>query len=138
DGFVAYLNGQEVARRNAPATPQWNSSATSAHPNYQALVFEAVNISDHLNALQTGNNVLAIQGLNQSAADTDFLIVPELVEYKISALTNHYFSMPTPGPPNGSGFYAFVADTTFSVHRAFYYSSFSIWITRCTAPARIK
>ena len=31
DGFVAYLNGTEVLRRNAPATLGWNSSATSAH-----------------------------------------------------------------------------------------------------------
>jgi hypothetical protein len=28
DGFVAYLNGTEVARRNAPETLAWNSSAT--------------------------------------------------------------------------------------------------------------
>src|SRR3989449_10963748 len=33
DGFAAYLNGQEVARRNAPTTPQWNSAAIAAHPN---------------------------------------------------------------------------------------------------------
>ncbi len=31
DGFVAYLNGAEVLRRNAPASPAWNSSATRAH-----------------------------------------------------------------------------------------------------------
>jgi hypothetical protein len=31
DGFVAYLNGTEVLRRNTPATPTCNSSATSAH-----------------------------------------------------------------------------------------------------------
>src|SRR5213079_1308964 len=84
DGFVAYLNGQEVARRNAPATPQWNSAATASHPNFQALLFEDINISDHLNALQAGNNMLAIQGLNQSSSDTDFLILPELVEYRVT------------------------------------------------------
>lgn len=31
DGFVAYLNGQEVLRANAPASPLWNSTATAAH-----------------------------------------------------------------------------------------------------------
>ncbi len=31
DGFVAYLNGTEVLRRNAPASPQWNSAATANH-----------------------------------------------------------------------------------------------------------
>jgi hypothetical protein len=30
DGFVAYLNGAEVARHNAPAKPLWNSTATAA------------------------------------------------------------------------------------------------------------
>ena len=30
DGFIAYLNGWEVARRNAPAKAQWNSTATTA------------------------------------------------------------------------------------------------------------
>src|SRR2546423_401999 len=31
DGFVAFLNGQEVARRNAPASLSWDSAATGAH-----------------------------------------------------------------------------------------------------------
>lgn len=30
DGFVAYLNGREVARTNAPARPAWNSTAPAA------------------------------------------------------------------------------------------------------------
>ena len=78
--------------------------ASGSHPNDQALVFEDINLSDRLNVLQTGNNVLAIQGLNQSSGDPDVLILPELVEYKITALTNHYFATPTPGAPNGGGF----------------------------------
>ena len=31
DGFVAYLNGAEVVRRNAPALPLWNSVASAVH-----------------------------------------------------------------------------------------------------------
>jgi hypothetical protein len=31
DGFVAFLNGTEVQRRNAPVTLGWNSAASSAH-----------------------------------------------------------------------------------------------------------
>lgn len=31
DGFVAYLNGAEVLRRNSPAAPAWNSTATNTH-----------------------------------------------------------------------------------------------------------
>jgi hypothetical protein len=39
DGFIAYLNGTEVLRRNAPVTTAWNSSATERHgaPNPGAL-----------------------------------------------------------------------------------------------------
>ena len=45
DGFVAYLNGQQVARRNAPASPQWNSTADSNRTNDQSLSFESINIT---------------------------------------------------------------------------------------------
>jgi hypothetical protein len=137
DGFVAYLNGTRVASRNAPAAPQWNSTATASHPNYQALVFENINVSDFLSSLQAGANVLAIQGLNQSAADFDFLVLPELVEYKATALTNEYFATPTPGTLNNSGFVAFVADTRFSPDRGFYDTPFSLSITSATANATI-
>lgn len=32
DGFIAYLNGREVARRNVPERTQWNSTALSSRP----------------------------------------------------------------------------------------------------------
>jgi CotH protein/lamin tail-like protein/chitobiase/beta-hexosaminidase-like protein/K319-like protein/Fn3 domain-containing protein len=138
DGFIGYLNGQEVARRNAPASPQWNSAASASHPNDQALVYEDINISGSLNLLQAGSNVLAIHGLNENANDTDFLILPGLVEYEVLGLTNHYFSTPTPGSINSTGFLAFVADTKFSHDRGFYETAFSLSITTATATATIR
>ena len=36
DGFVAYLNGAEVARRNCTGDPQWNSVASAANPDQLA------------------------------------------------------------------------------------------------------
>ncbi len=137
DGFVAYLNGQEIARRNAPATPQWNSAATATHPNAQALIFEEINVSDNRSALQAGNNVLAIHGLNRSAADTDFLIVPELAEYRAINTSNVFFLTPTPGGLNSGGFIAFVEDTKFSVDRGIHTAPFSLVITTATANATI-
>jgi len=77
DGFVAYLNGSEVARRNAPASSTWNS--TSATASQVLSEFESIDISAHVAQLVTGTNVLAVHGLNQSASDSDFLILPELV-----------------------------------------------------------
>lgn len=134
DGFVAYLNGQEVARRNAPATPSWNSSATASH---QAGAAEEINITDFLGSLVSGTNILAIQGLNQSAADSDFLLAPELVEYVALGTSLKYFAKPSPGALNGAGFAAFVQDTHFSVDRGLFTVPFTLSITTATAGASI-
>jgi hypothetical protein len=39
-GFIAYLNGWEVARRNAPARAQWNSAAPGTHASNPAVVLQ--------------------------------------------------------------------------------------------------
>lgn len=76
DGFVAYLNGQVVASRNAPGSVSWNSTATG---NVGIVAEETIDLSAYINALHPGaDNVLAIQGLNTSAADNTFLLLPEL------------------------------------------------------------
>ena len=79
DGFVAYINGVEVARRNFTGTPAWNSNADTIHDDSAAVNFEDINISLHLDVLHPGDNILAIHGLNQSTTSSDFLISPELV-----------------------------------------------------------
>ena len=78
DGFVAYLNGTEVARRNVGDTLTWSSAAVAEHPDSEAVHFESIDISASLNQLHTGSNLLAIQGLNTSSTDTDFLISVEM------------------------------------------------------------
>ena len=83
DGFVAYLNGAEVARRNFEGDPAWDSTATASHDNAAAIVFEPIDISDQIGTLQQGDNVLAIQGLNASANDSDFLIGVELTASQV-------------------------------------------------------
>lgn len=40
DGFIAYLNGSEVARRNAPQKAQWNSVATASRGGRAPRVLE--------------------------------------------------------------------------------------------------
>ncbi len=76
DGFVAYLNGIRVAEANAPFTMDWNSASTATH---EALAPEVFNISGHLDALQHGENLLAVHGLNSSITSSDFLLSIELV-----------------------------------------------------------
>jgi hypothetical protein len=78
DGFVAYLNGTEVARRNVGRTLNWNSTANAEHPDSEAIRFESIDISTSMNLLQPGSNMLAIQGLNISSTDADFLISVEM------------------------------------------------------------
>ncbi len=78
DGFVAYLNGTEVARRNFDGVPAWDSLASASHDDTAAVIFEAIDLSDSIDLLRSGNNVLAIQGLNVSLTSSDFLITPEL------------------------------------------------------------
>jgi len=139
DGFVAYLNGTEVARRNSPATPQWNSLATANRPATNAVVFEDIDLTSRLNLLQTNANVLAIHGLNDSSISSDFLIDVELVENKVLGLTNHYFSTPSPGAVNGSGTFAFVENLKFTPGRGWFdTTNFSITITSATPGITIR
>jgi len=79
DGFVAYINGVEVARANAPTTLSRNARATANHSDSEAVNQQDFNISDHVDELKRGQNILALHGLNQSLTSSDFLISVELV-----------------------------------------------------------
>lgn len=76
DGFVAFLNGREVARANAPIELGPEAGATASH---EANSFEQFDITPFLDSLRVGQNILAIQGLNYSASSSDLLILPELI-----------------------------------------------------------
>jgi len=81
DGFVAYLNGAEVARRNFTGD---HSVATSANADSSAVVQENIDISDYANLVWEGANLLAIHGLNTPIDSSDFLISVELVAGELS------------------------------------------------------
>ncbi|MCX8155978.1 MAG: immunoglobulin domain-containing protein [Verrucomicrobiae bacterium] len=100
DGCIVYLNGIEVYRTNAPVVPAWNALATAAH---SAAVVETVDLNEYRNALIPGQNVLAIQGFNLSAANTDFLIQAELVDFRVQNQSPGFMSPPTPGAANQAG-----------------------------------
>jgi hypothetical protein len=79
DGFVAYLNGQEIARANAPGLLEWDSAATQLHPDMLAEEGVEFDVSEfRRNFLYPGQNVLAVHALNIDAANADFLIAVEL------------------------------------------------------------
>jgi hypothetical protein len=74
DGFVAYLNGREVARANFTGTPAWNSHADSAIESIASDFDEYIDISAFISNLKAGANILAIQGMNSGNTSSDFLI----------------------------------------------------------------
>jgi hypothetical protein len=76
DGFITYLNGSKVAEDNAPAALAWNSTAINAIESSGPL---SLDLTQYLSALQPGDNLLAIHGLNASTSSSDFLILPELL-----------------------------------------------------------
>ncbi|MEX2142608.1 MAG: lamin tail domain-containing protein [Pirellulales bacterium] len=137
DGFIAYLNGVEVARQNANSTA-WNASATGARDDGQSSTFVDFNITQFLHLLQAGENVLAIHGQNITAANNTFLVLPELVGTSTEP-EQRYFTTPTPDSNNlGQGAVGFVGDTTFSHERGFYTSPFDVTIDTPTAGAVIR
>jgi chitodextrinase len=76
DGFVAYINGVEVARANMPGgTPNENTSASSAH---EAGIPEVFDLSSYRGNLVTGNNVLAIEMHNSTINNNDLSMIPQL------------------------------------------------------------
>ena len=78
DGFVAWINGTEVASANAPDSLTWDSGATQSHSDTLALLPSDFEL-DVSGLLRDGTNILAIQGLNNGLTSSDMLIYPELL-----------------------------------------------------------
>lgn len=145
DGFVAYINGTEVASANAPASPVYSSSATAEHGGTAYEDFSLLNAGNYL---VTGQNVLAIHGLAYPTVmgppgmgtTADFFIMPELNGLSAGQIytnTAVYLPTPTPGANNVSGVLGYVGDTSFSVDRGFYSNAFDVAISCKTEGAQI-
>ena len=77
DGFVAYLNGTEVARANATGNPPlFNQPASEGHEAGQPVEFD---LSTKKSLLHVGENVLAAQVHNVNLTSSDLSFIPELV-----------------------------------------------------------
>jgi len=74
DGFIAYLNGAQVAQGNFSGTPTWDSNASASRSDSLAAAFDGFDISDFLANLKPGDNLLAIHGMNHSLTSSDMLI----------------------------------------------------------------
>ena len=78
DGFVAFLNGTLVASQNAPNQVAWDSAALNANHEASVSSFDIYDVSQYVNSLVAGQNILAIHGLNQGTGSSDMIIRPEL------------------------------------------------------------
>jgi len=76
DGFIAYLNGREVARRGMPAGAA--TYQTLASISHEAGTPETINLGSAGDLLRVGKNVLAIEGHNNSLTSSDFSLIPAL------------------------------------------------------------
>ena len=90
DGFIAYINGVEVARSGLAGDAHWDSHADSERDDASAMTLESFDVSEFKDQFVDGLNILAIHGLNVSATDRDFVLLAQL-EAKESS-----------GPPLGS------------------------------------
>ena len=79
DGFVAYLNGTEIARGNAPSDVNWRSTAIGSRDDDAAVKWQSFEFESSENLLRNGKNLLAIHGLNRSLGSSDALWHAELV-----------------------------------------------------------
>jgi hypothetical protein len=82
DGFVAYLNGVEIARRNINGTPTWESFSSADHEArmYQGMGPEQVELDMSLlrDAWIEGSNLFAIEVHNVSLTSSDLSLIPFL------------------------------------------------------------
>jgi len=84
DGFVAYINGEELTRDNFnAAVPEWNDDSDGLHDDDEARLLQPFRVNriddaNVFNALQPGDNILSIHGMNDHTGSSDFLISAQL------------------------------------------------------------
>ena len=77
DGFVAYLNGQEVARNLiSGAVPNFNQTSDGYHEALLPQGYAPERFGIDVNLLNAGTNVLAVQVHNQSFDSSDLSALP--------------------------------------------------------------
>ncbi len=105
DGFVAYLNGTEIARINIDGQPAWNSTSSG---NREATMYtggkpETISVNPDLirSLLVSGKNVLAIEVHNTNSSSGDLSLIPYL-SFKISDSWSLFDQTPAAIMPNAS------------------------------------
>ena len=141
DGFVAYLNGEQVASANAPNAPAWNSTATDQHDDGAAVSFQDFSLNNDLDQLRIGNNVLAIHGLNRNNTSSDLLLMPAvqaLRQQEAQIGDADFFLNPSPGSPNGTAQGLPAGPVTFSIPGQSFTGTRSLSLSNASPSAVIR
>jgi hypothetical protein len=115
DGAFVWLNAAGPAAplyrlNGVNSSPTYNMTATATRNDAEAIVYEDINLTPQIASLSTSSpNLLAIQGLNITAADDDFLCTPQLTGT---------FNIPTPPSATALTYSAPVALTGVSTVKA--------------------
>ncbi|HZZ42831.1 MAG TPA: CotH kinase family protein [Tepidisphaeraceae bacterium] len=80
DDFTVWINGVRLMDADATgnSTPAYNSLARATGDDTQAILYREFDLTAIKNLLHTGNNTLAVQGMNIKSSDSDFLLAPTL------------------------------------------------------------
>lgn len=141
DGFIAYLNGTRIVGDRAPANPSWNSAATADHPDGESTIFSDFNVSEFINLLVDGSNLLAIHGLNRYTTSSDLLIRAELVGTRFADSQfggAGYLATPTPGALNGSEIGLLGSNVTISEPSRTFMEPLSVTLSGSAAGQKIR
>ena len=141
DGYVAYLNGTEVARKNTPGTVTYNSTAATDRLDSNGLLVEDVDITSSLGLLNSNTtNVLAIHALNDAVDSDEFLMIAEMAEVTVNESAEVYFTEPTPGTFNAAtGVDGFLIDEIALSHpHGFYDNAFQLTLDTVSEGTSIR
>ncbi len=116
DGFVAYLNGVEIARSGLTSNPvNWDELAA----DHEAQVYQGLNLTSFVlneaalqNVLQLGTNVLALEVHNSSTTSSDLSLIPYLT-FGFDDATTYYSG--SVHPAFNSGMSTSNLETNFSI-----------------------
>ena len=136
-GYVAYLNGVEVASSNAPASPHLELAGAGVSQQPGAIDHVRGRRSffvpefEHDRRLTATGNVLAIQTLMATPTDQSLFVLPEISEISITQAGLHFFNQPSPGTYNTVN--TWQPDLTFSVQHGFFSAPFQLTLSTTTS-----
>lgn len=135
NGYILFLNGREVQRERVATDHKiGNDWELNSRQNLNDSVITGspaeIDLTEWLDTIEEGDNVLAIYAANHTSDSSDFLVHAELTAERASGATaNGFMVTPTPGFDNGAGYLGVIQDTNFSHDRGFFDAPFPLTIS---------